>query len=553
MTISASAYNSQKAELALKKGKKRKKKKGSHEKSETKSSMSVEQITNNSFLMNPEDWTESEDELSFDEIQSAVNMAVRSLHKTNSDTSYASCPYYVYKIWPDRVVLKRNYSVTDKPLFVMHSYEMENGVATLGDAEEVNLGFFSTSSFPNKDVMIAVREAEIIGVDDPEFAKSLLSSEDEEPEDEEEPEGNESELDSDEDEDDDLEDADEDVKESELREDVASMKIQDFSESFDSVLDGSTKIVESKNGSFIVEGMALLGAKSKNGRTYSADTRRNAVKIFEGAKAYADHPVKGREDEPRRVMELIGIHRNVRFDEATDMLRSNLHLSPTDLVKGYIIPHAKSNPGIIGNSINASGKIANDGNVMEITRARSVDIVTEPATTNGIYESVQRKGDKEKLEGGEKEMEITKEAVMKDGKIMEELKAHFYDQFEEENKNEELLEELASLKEENATMKLKQKVKDIEEEVRSMLSESNLPEDSCEDKDLVKLLEDAPNTESRKAIITRLEKAMEAVTKGGISSRRSSGEREKDLKESGNVQLTDGLIKQAASVFSSRR
>jgi hypothetical protein len=320
----------------------------------------------------------------------------------------------------------------------------------------------------------------------------------------------------------------------------------------DCVLDSEARIIEGKNGNFIIENMALLGGKSKNGRTYSKDVRIKASKVFEGIKAYMNHPDADKVNDPRKVQELIGRHKGVYFDEATDMLRSNLHLSPTHLVKEYLIPHAKANPGILGNSINASGKIDSKGNVLEVTKGRSVDVVAEPATTNGLFESVQntKTTASTNSEGGEKPMTI-KELLenTENASLVAELREHFREELDVESSVAELQEEVQELREQVAEYEMVEKKQEDAAAITKMLKESKLDE---EDQATVReLLEDA-KPERRGSIIERFEKLADKVANG----EKPSASREKNITEAtgGKPEVKKGELRGAmVANLSSRR
>ena len=511
-----------------KKDKKKKKKQTTSEKSAIKT---YKEVTDESFIMNPSDWQESADEMSFDDMNSAVCTAMHSEYdkKMDSSTGYGGgdyvgngmvCRYYVYKMWPSTVVFKRAYGNKnpEDPLFMMHSYEMDGDKAVLGAGMPVTMGFMPAGS-ESEDFMTAMREADEISLDDPELAKFL--AEEDGPDDEDEDE-----LSDDEDEESDKEDEEaddeEEVQEAHLREGIENIKEQDIREEFEHAIDAGCRLIEGKNGSFILENMAVIGAKSKNDRTYPAETRKKALKLFEGAKAYANHQRKGEENHARGVAEAIGIHRNVYYDPASDMIRSNLHLSPTDFVKGYIIPHAKANPSIIGNSINGGGKLSADGKeVLEITKISSIDLVTDPATTNGLFESVDNTNS-----GGEEIM--TLKELLENKALSEEARAHFREELEVELSVSSMQEEIETLKEENAEYKLKEQRLAKRAEVKKLLKESKLPEESKNDEELLEILEEA-TPERRKAIIARFEKAAASASSDEPPAR--SGMREKDISE----------------------
>ncbi len=138
----------------------------------------------------------------------------------------------------------------------------------------------------------------------------------------------------------------------------------------------------------IIRGTTILGPVSLNNRRYPAAVQEAAIPLFEGAKAYADHDPPN-SIEARKMRDFIGKHMNVRVVDGK--MRSDLHLSENETVTNYILPNAKKFPDAIGNSIVARVILerAKDGVdvATKIVRVRSVDMVTEPGTTNGLFEA----------------------------------------------------------------------------------------------------------------------------------------------------------------------
>ena len=80
---------------------------------------------------------------------------------------------------------------------------------------------------------------------------------------------------------------------------------------------------DEKTGTF--KNLAMLGPTSKNGRRYRAEVQRDAVErgVYEGKPCYIDHKEPDRKGG-RRVRELAGRWKNVRFDEASGLIRGDL-------------------------------------------------------------------------------------------------------------------------------------------------------------------------------------------------------------------------------------
>lgn len=132
----------------------------------------------------------------------------------------------------------------------------------------------------------------------------------------------------------------------------------------------------------------IRSGKSLNKRNYPETVLQSAVSVFEGSKAFDSH-AKGE----RRVGELTGYYKNVRYEEGT--LKADRYFLPTTAGKDVMaVVEAIKNGAprtLAGLSINAvgTGKVQKiDGedvlNVESITAANSVDDVVSPAA-GGTY------------------------------------------------------------------------------------------------------------------------------------------------------------------------
>ncbi|MHC4122448.1 MAG: hypothetical protein ACYSSI_02655 [Planctomycetota bacterium] len=158
---------------------------------------------------------------------------------------------------------------------------------------------------------------------------------------------------------------------------------------FDGVFSEITIDSESR----VLHNVALVGMVSRNNRRYTREALQTGATKYEGVRVYIDHPHK--EDERRgwrSVRDLAGKIENVRFDG--QKLRGDISLLNNDGGK-LTFEIANGMPEIAGMSHNAFGKFhrENGQEVIEtIDRVVSVDVVTEPATNNGFFESILKKG-----------------------------------------------------------------------------------------------------------------------------------------------------------------
>ncbi len=161
----------------------------------------------------------------------------------------------------------------------------------------------------------------------------------------------------------------------------------DLKESFD----GGKPLREATvdRDSNIIRNVCLLAPVSKNNRIYTPQGIANSVKLFEGAKAFANHPRRSEQGEVRDVRDLIGKYFNIRVEDGK--LKGDLEVLESH--KSWVFPLAEQAPELVGLSINAQGKVFRRGEqevVESIALVRSVDLVSEPAATLNLFESLSR-------------------------------------------------------------------------------------------------------------------------------------------------------------------
>ena len=147
----------------------------------------------------------------------------------------------------------------------------------------------------------------------------------------------------------------------------------------------------------LIRGVRILGPKSSNNRIYPESTLRAAVSHYEGVKVNLDHPAKPQ--DPRSVRDRIGVIRNARFESGTGIV-GDFHFNPKHPAAQQIAWDAENNSTACGFSHNANLHISRkDGRqiVESIAGVRSVDLVADPATTGGFFESTQESDSAESL------------------------------------------------------------------------------------------------------------------------------------------------------------
>jgi hypothetical protein len=138
----------------------------------------------------------------------------------------------------------------------------------------------------------------------------------------------------------------------------------------------------------VIRGVKVLGLTSRNGRSYLPDALVQAAALYEGAKVNVNHAKTG-SFGPRDYRDRIGVIRNVqsRRDEG---LFADFHFNPKHDLSEQLLWDAEHAPENVGFSHNVEARTSRrgDGIVVEaILSVESVDLVADPATTQGLFES----------------------------------------------------------------------------------------------------------------------------------------------------------------------
>lgn len=139
--------------------------------------------------------------------------------------------------------------------------------------------------------------------------------------------------------------------------------------------------IDRTNG--VIERVKVLGEAGNH--EYPKPTRERSKALFENARVYIDHPAKG--SAGRSVRDRMGRLKNVR--EEGDGLYADWHFNPKHSLAEQVFSDAETDPDGWGFSINGDGRPQRPGSklIEEITRLTSVDVVDNPATTAGLFES----------------------------------------------------------------------------------------------------------------------------------------------------------------------
>jgi hypothetical protein len=142
--------------------------------------------------------------------------------------------------------------------------------------------------------------------------------------------------------------------------------------------------------SAVIRGVKVLGLESRNGRSYLPDALAQAAPLYEDAKVNVNHP-KGNPAGPRDYQDRIGVIRNVAL-RSGEGLFADLHFNPKHSLAEQLLWDAEHAPENVGFSHNVEARTARRGDRMvveAITRVQSVDLVADPDTTRGLFESAE--------------------------------------------------------------------------------------------------------------------------------------------------------------------
>ena len=147
--------------------------------------------------------------------------------------------------------------------------------------------------------------------------------------------------------------------------------------------------VDRENG--VIRDVRILGPSSLNGRQYSKQAVQNARELYEGKVVNFDHPHRDMPDAERSVADRAGWLEDVHFKDGG--LTGDLHILKADPRAEKICEAAERRPELFGLSHNVEGKTRRENGktlVEEILRVRSVDVVSDPASTRSLFESIER-------------------------------------------------------------------------------------------------------------------------------------------------------------------
>jgi hypothetical protein len=144
----------------------------------------------------------------------------------------------------------------------------------------------------------------------------------------------------------------------------------------------------------VVRGVKVLGLRSRNGREYLPEALAEAARLYEGAKVNVNH-AKGDPSSPRDYQDRIGSIHNVAL-RPQEGLFGDFHFNPKHALAEQLVWDAEHAPENVGFSHNVEARVRRSGDtvaVEAIQRVQSVDLVADPATTRGLFESTEPQGE----------------------------------------------------------------------------------------------------------------------------------------------------------------
>lgn len=138
----------------------------------------------------------------------------------------------------------------------------------------------------------------------------------------------------------------------------------------------------------MIHGVKLLGQESRNGRRYAPDAMAEAAPKYNGVKVFVGHPERDKLSEDRDWNDWAGIVENARFERGA--IFGDIRLRKKSKHFEEILEAAEEFGHQFGMSHVADGEAKNyhgEEVIESISEVFSVDIVLQPATTAGLFES----------------------------------------------------------------------------------------------------------------------------------------------------------------------
>jgi hypothetical protein len=184
-----------------------------------------------------------------------------------------------------------------------------------------------------------------------------------------------------------------------------------------------------------ISGVKILGLQSANNREYTRDAARNARGLYEGIAVNVDH-VEGKQQRSYR--DRVGKLTQIEIRE--DGIYGDLLVNQKHALAEQLFWDAENSPGSVG--------LSHDVTVVEsIDVVRSVDLVAEPASTAGLFESVDNHPEEKTPMDETTLKEATVDQLKKDRPDLFEIKAELTEADGAKAKDAEIADLKAKLKE----------------------------------------------------------------------------------------------------------
>lgn len=139
----------------------------------------------------------------------------------------------------------------------------------------------------------------------------------------------------------------------------------------------------------VIRAVKILGKQSRNGRFYTDEALAQAAGLYEGVCVHIDHPEAHTIGGDRKFADGFGYLQSVRRQD--DGVYGDLVFLKSHALAEQICESAEKMPRQFGLSHHADGYVTtqDDKTIVEgIARVFSVDIVRNPATNRGLFESL---------------------------------------------------------------------------------------------------------------------------------------------------------------------
>lgn len=144
----------------------------------------------------------------------------------------------------------------------------------------------------------------------------------------------------------------------------------------------------------VLREVKILGLHSRNGRVYRPEALVEAASLYEGARVNVNHPA-GDPTAPRDYRDRLGTLENARYRQSQGLF-ADFRFNPKHALAEQLLWDAEHAPHNVGFSHNIQAELRRDGEqwiVERILKVHAVDLVADPATTQGLFESAEPAGD----------------------------------------------------------------------------------------------------------------------------------------------------------------